>query len=263
MRISPNLNRFICPAILITMAIACKTPKVTTENKEIVAEFLRDWSINPAPNNFDSVGVVFAIDPKGKMTMLGGLDLKTNSDSIKVPKEIDTVNTSFGVLANFLSLKNNDSIVNAGISDTNHVVTNFTVTSGIETEYDINTNIKVALKAKKDIILENQEIFDLKKSKIYLVVKTIKSANVDLSFQGDKTTSGGAFAKILQFLTITPHFNIRKKTDRAITYSGTQPLIIFYQLRYINMNILTPQGNQPKDVDLELGGTVSESSLYR
>jgi hypothetical protein len=101
-----------------------------------------------------------------------------------------------------------------------------------------------------------------KKSNIYLVVKTIKSGNVDLSFQKSNSTSVNIFAKIMEFLTVKPHANIRPIKNKSLTYTTSKPLIIFYQLRYINMNILTPQGDKPKDVDLVLGDVVTSSSLF-
>src|SRR5436190_1041717 len=80
-------------ALILIFGLNCTNQnKVTKVIKDIVPDFLNNFSVNPNPNNLDTVGIIFSIDKSGKITPIANLDLRTNSEIVMVPKEIDSTN---------------------------------------------------------------------------------------------------------------------------------------------------------------------------
>jgi hypothetical protein len=254
----------ILTAILLSLIFSqCSTTKNSGTQKvisDIQPRFLTNYTVNPAPNGLDSVGIVFSVDQKGAITTIGNLNLKINSDSISVPQEVSASNISFKFLLDFLAIKNLDSATNLQIRDSIKVNTNFRIDNGVYTRFDPDINLLDAFNNKKSTIISNIRFLGLQRNRLYLIVEAIKSNVVNLSNIGNSSFAFDAEGKFRQLLKLNPGLAITKIRNNSLVYSTTSQRVIFYKLRPIEIDKV--KGPEAGQIDVSLGDEMVKQSLY-
>lgn len=250
-------------AVIISLInLQCTSTKPTTKRSISGTQinFLTNYTVNPAPSGLDSVGIIFAVDPKGTITTIGNLNLKVNSDSVSVPQEVSTSNVSFKFLLDFLAIKNLDSTARAAITDTIKMSTKFVINTGVKSRFDPDINLLDAFNAKKSTIISNIKFLSLQKSRLYLIIEAIKSTEVNLSNIRNSNFSFDATAKFKQLVKLNPEVNISNVKNNSLVYSTNTPRVIFYKLRPIEVDII--KGPNTEKFELSLGLDPAGTTLY-
>jgi hypothetical protein len=241
----------------------CGPTKETSTQKAIAniqPEFLTNYTINPAPSGLDSVGIMFSIDAKGAVTTIGNLNLKVNTDSVSVPQEVSTSNVSFKFLLDFLNIKNLDSTSKMSIRDTVKLSSKFRVDKGVKSRFDPDVNLLEAFNLKKPTIISNIKFLGLQKNRLFLIVETIKSGEVNLSNIRSSNFSFDTDAKFRELINLNPGVNITKIRDNSLVYSTPIPRVIFYKLRPINVDVI--KGPEPGKINVSLSQEQVAGTLY-
>jgi hypothetical protein len=247
--------------ILIYLLAGCTCNHAKKPIDELVPKVLEKYSINPVPNNLDTVGVIFALDEKGVPTTIGNLEIATIRDSVIVPYEVNASEYTLGMLLNFLQIRGVDSL-HAGVSDTVKINTNFRVNHGVLSKFDPKQDLRQRFNRAADTIASNMAFLTLDTSRLFLVLETIRSNDVDLSNVSSSHHDVDVKAKIKKILDAHPHVNIKDSDSTGLTYHVGEPKVILYRLNKINANIVGARGNNPGRIELSLGEVEARAGLY-
>jgi hypothetical protein len=247
-------------ALIIASVLLINCQPTRKAIKELQPRFLTNYTINPAPNGLDSVGIIFSVDAKGATTTLGNLNLPINSDSITVPMEVSALEISYKFLLDFLAIKNLDSATNMSVRDSVKVNTDFRVNDGLLTRFDPSTDLNASFMAKRKTIASNISFLGLQKNKLFLIVEAIKSTQVNLSNITSSKFDFNADGKFKQLLHLNPAARISNLKNNSLVYTSNKPRVVFYKLRQIDIdNTKGPEGN---GLLLTLGNDITTIALY-
>ncbi|MGZ3814567.1 MAG: hypothetical protein ACXVJN_22465 [Mucilaginibacter sp.] len=234
---------------IITTGVSCHTVKVPAPKN-----LDKYWTLEPAPNALDTVGVVFAVDSKGVPTRIPGgtLKLHVSKGSIALAEQSKDKIVSFGATVNFLQLKYTDSTAHVAANDSNHVQAAFKVTDGtIGAPGD--DDLRAAFDAKSKLIADNVKFLSLENQKLYIILETISSKKVNITF--DRTSKGGAdiSVKFKSIFKANPAVSWSGNTKDDLVYDLGTPLTVFYHLRPIDVNVIGNKGTGEEKVVVSLG----------
>lgn len=246
--------------ILLLLLLACNShfrnsivPKQIDKN---------DWTLENTPNNLDVVGVIFGVEANGSLIRIPGgrLDIKTVQSPVVLTESKSTKNVSYGALVNFLNLNRYiDSTTNVGFQDTTKLESVFLLKSGTIT--NINDDIASAFEKQKPLIISNVSTLNLDSTKFFLVLETIQSPNVDISFNKSKSTTFAIYSKLQKLLNFNTNIHVSRDNNNQLTYELQEPLVVFYKLKRINKTISRIKGSPLKKVELSLGDNVTSDEL--
>lgn len=235
MKIMVTCRSFTYLSILILCNnIACKRPPIRPKP----LNYDTYWTLASSPNSYDDAGVIFAVDSKGKITRIPGgrLEMKIDENDIKITKQNFDKYISIGATTDFLKIKNIDSTSTGSVSakDSIYLNVNFNVENGRLNI--LNGNLKDAFNKKRELIESNVEILNLGKQKLYLILETIKSNKVEITF--NKATIGevNAEIKLKKILNTAPKANFKIITDNSLIYNLDEHLVVFYHLVPLKVN---------------------------
>lgn len=243
---------------LISLVINSKSCK---KNPIKPPEIDKAWTLESSPNGLDNVGVIFAIDSSGILTRIpgGSLTVQTLSSPVAVTQNTTTKNLSAGAIINFMTIKNIDSTSNLSFKDTSHLEATFQINDGIITV--INDDIKSRFEEKSSTIASNIVTLGLEKANLYLILETIKSPSVNITFDKVSKNSLTLATKIKSMIGLGGHFMKDETNNADLVYKSNQPLTIFYKLRSINVIVENYKGTGQKKVDISLGSPIKSDEL--
>jgi hypothetical protein len=257
----------LTPLIFVSICLisySCDPSKKAADNivKPKPLTMDKEWTLEAAPNGLDNVGVIFAIDSTGAVVRIpgGALDLITTTEPVAVTQQTKTKNVSAGALINFLAIKYIDSTANLSLLDTSHLNATFSINNGSMTVIG-NDNIKQKFSAQSSNIISNIKTFGLEKAKLYLILETIKSPNVTITFDKSSQKSASLAAKIKSMIGVDTHAKIDVTNNSDLVYTSNVPLTVFYKLRYIDVNVIGDKGTGNEKVDVALGNVVKNDEL--
>lgn len=213
---------------------------------------LDEWTLETVPNKLDKVGVIFGLDEEGRLVRIpgGDLQLKTNSSVIAMTEQ--KIKRTFGAMAQFLEINNlSDSLMSFGLDYSNKLNLNFSIKDGSLT--NINDDISTGFERQRKLIESNMSVLNLDTSNIYLVLETIQSSNVNMSFDKSNSASVNAFSKIKSLFALNSKIHFNSEKSNELVYTAAEPLTIFYKLKKINIRISKIKGDPQNKIELSLG----------
>lgn len=221
----------------------------------------KDWTLNPTPNALDVVGTVFAVDEKGDyQTVPGGvLDLKVIHSPVALTERTKTKNVSIGLMVNFLGLEKKDSAAAISIDDSTRLNASFIIDHGELTRID--DDILAAFGKKKQLIEANIDVLNLQRSKLFIILETIQSNNVNIVLSKDKRRTAAASAKIKELAKLTGNAGVASSDNSSLVYNNPSPVTIFYKLNAINVYKTKEKDSGKTAYEVELGKPVTTDSL--
>jgi hypothetical protein len=246
--------------LLLALSFLSCNRKVNQITRSTTSEFLKNFVLNPNPNELDTVGIIFSMDKHGQITAVGDLHLKTTTGLIVVPQEIDSSLVSFGALLSFLKLKDNDSL-SARIHDSVKVLSTFKVKGGTQTRFNLDEDLTDAFNSRARNIFKNMKFMDIADSRLYLITETIRSPEVNVS--RIKSIRGGVDvnAKFQNLIKGSPSVDLVKNKDNSLSYKLNSSPIIFYKLRKVNVEVIETKGPEGKILEFKLGDNVNSFEL--
>lgn len=254
---------------LSTLTLICLTIISCNSTKKAIQDIPRatpitmdkEWTLAHTPTALDVVGVVFTFDSTGKPLRIpgGALKVKILSAPVAVTQQTFTKNVSAGAMVNFLAIKNIGSTSNLSVADTSHVNATFSIDDGIMTV--INDDIAKAFDENSETIKSNIKLFNLEKAPLYIILETIESPNVNISFDKSKAKSASLLASFKEIINANPQISTNSSAKTDLIYKNPKPVTVFYKLQSINVNVIGSKGNEPERIDLTLGKRVRSDEL--
>jgi len=229
--------------------LSCSPSREIIKNKQLDSY----WTLQSAPNSLDTVGSVFSIDSKGVLTRIpgGALSLKVVNKPIELPEQSKMKDVSFGAMISFLKIKNIDSGANIHGRDSTHVHAQFKISNGIISIPD--DDLIAAFNKKSEIIAKNVKFLSLENQKLYLIMETISSNKINISFDRSYQQNIGASAKLKNLVKLNPEIRWSGNSTDDLVYDIKSPLVVFYHLRPININAIGNKGTDSAKIILSLG----------
>ncbi|THU34920.1 hypothetical protein FAM09_23295 [Niastella caeni] len=223
---------------------------------KIIKPLDKEWTLNEAPNALDVVGVIFAIDSDGKYKSIPGgiLDLKTLTSPVAIPERTKTKNVSLNVLANFLAIKNIDSTASVSFYDSNRVNASFEVNNGQLTR--INDDILGAFNKKKGLIESNIAVLGLEQSRLYIILETVQSSNVNIILNKSNKWGAEMNAKVKEMIKANTRGKGSTTNNVSLVYNSGAPVTVFYKLNAINVFKIKDKSDGKDKYEIELGQPV-------
>lgn len=217
------------------------------------------WTLSSTPNTIDQVGVIFGSNDKGEIVRIPGgkLDLVTKSGRTELSVRKQDKHLSINALVDFLALKSADSAstLSLSVEDSLKMLSNFSISKPILTVSD--QDLTLAFESKKKTIENNLKFLNLDKLRLYLILETIKSNQVDISLERRNEASLKLIAKISKTINLHPKVKINTSDDHKLQYTLTDTLTMFYHLVPIDINILKDRGPDQREVRISIGSPLS------
>jgi hypothetical protein len=250
--------------ILMCLAmISCNSAKKATRDipKATPITMDKEWTLEHTPNGLDVVGVVFALDSTGEPKRIpgGSLKVKVLSAPVAVAQQTFTKNVSAGAIVKFLGIKNIGSASNLSVSDTSHVETLFSIDNGVMTVID--DDIGKAFDESSSKIAANIKLFKLEHAPLYIILETIESPNVNITFDKSKDKSASLLASFKEIISANPQISTNTVSKTDLIYKLEKPITVFYKLQAIDVNVIGSKGTEPERIDLTLGKIVRSDEL--
>jgi hypothetical protein len=221
---------------------------------------LKEWTLQNTPNSLDTVGVLIAIDKKGKKTRIPvTLEIPTTTGDVVIAEQSKTRDVDVGSLVKFLNVPGLDTSSN----------TSFNLNSQIKAGFDVNNaqisipngNLLEAFNKKSRDIADNIKFLGLENNNVYMIIQTIKSPSVNLTLNKNSDVEVNFLAKIKQIIGNTTNAKVKVSGDQNLVYNLESPLVVFYQLRKINVNAIGSRGSNDLKVDVSVGSKVDTPAL--
>jgi len=255
-------TNLIVTSLTCALIFSCAPKKFSQVTPDIdkVDSGGKGWGLNTAPNELDKVGVIFAVDENNKLLDIPGssLNLKTKSGSVALSERTITKNVSFSTAINLLPSKNNYS-ANAKFNNTAILSTTFKLEKGIETRID--DNLPKAFEEKRAGIEATIKFLGLKTQKVYLILETIQSSNVSMTFDKSKNWGAELDAKMNEFASANPSVTSKGTNNSDLAYNDTIPLTFFYRLRGIDVFIDKNKETGTEKYTVSLGKLVNPEEI--
>lgn len=253
-------------ALICLIASACTSTKKATQDIPKARSILHDkeWTLEHTPNGLDVVGVVFALDANGEPQRIpgGSLKVKTLTAPVAVTQQTFTKDVSAGAIIKFLGIKNIGASSGLSVSDRSHVSATFKLDSGTMTV--INDDITKVFNENIPIMASNIKLFKLEKAPLYIILETIESPNVNISFDKTKDKGASFSASFKEIISANPQISASTVDKTDLIYKLDKPITVFYKLRSIDINVIGSKGDEPERIDLSLGKMVkSEELVYK
>ena len=243
----PNLF-FI--SIFATFLFSCaNTSKTSSKVIRPSPIDLNEWEVESTPNNLDQAGTLFAMTENGKRIRIPGGDLKVLTNKSPTILTEQKFTRSIEGALEFLQVSvDNDSFIKVGFKRSSQVVINFSVKDGILT--NINDDLGEAFEKRKIIVQNNLSRLEFDTSKVYIILETIQSSKVSMTF--DKTTSTNANTSLLVklFSQLGGKFQGDIHRQNSLIYEGNEALVVFYKLYKMKVNVSRIKGSNDKKVEL-------------
>jgi hypothetical protein len=249
-------------ALLTCLIISCKSTRVI-ENRDNEVENSSEsrYTLNPVPNQLDTVGVIFGIDKKGVPTVVPGSPaLTVIPGNITTPVVVKTRKTSLSLAGKFLKLKSADSLASTKFYDTLRTTISFNTPNGILSRTP--DDIAEAFEKSKQRVINNIKFLGMEKQTFYMVLETVKTDSLVITVDASGGLGGKVSATIKKMIDLGIDGNTQTTYSNNLIYHKTnQPVVVFYTLRKINLNITGSRGTPDYKVTAELGDEVTSSIL--
>jgi hypothetical protein len=229
--------------------LSCSTPHTLTQASPLTKE----WTLESVPNALDSVGSVFAMNGH-QQVFIAHIKIKTTPPGpAQIPNHSIDRTVSAGIFLDFLKVKGLDS-ASVGLSDTTSLNAKFVVKDA--TEIRQNDNLLEAFNLNKQLILDNLNFYGLQKSDVYFVSAILRSPNVLINLNKKVNAKLSIAAIIGNILKLHPAgISVNNKDTTSLKYELGEPLVLFYQLNKVNLNVVHSKGVASKDS--VINGTVN------
>lgn len=255
---------------LLTLTLVCLIIVSCGSTKKAIQDIPRaipitkgnEWTLEKAPNGHDVVGVIFALEPNGNVKRVpgGNLNIKTSTAPIEVASQTFTKSVSAGAVVNFLGLKNIGAGSNLSVSDSSHLDVTFSIANGMQTII-VDENVASIFKEKKAALESNMEFFNLKNLPLFIILETIQSPSVSITFDKTRDKSAAFAASFKELISANPHVSASTVDKTDLIYKRDTPVTVFYKLQKINMNVIGAKGDEPERMVLSLGEKVRSDEL--
>ena len=228
---------------LICIISGCKAGKKTINNASPLGD---EWTMETIPNNLDKIGTIFAIRGRQKQ-YIASINLDTTGSPAILPANKFTRKISAGAFINFLNVQGLDSL-SLEVGDTAKLSTNFEVQNARYIRQNGDILEAFESKANKKQIINNLNAYDLASvGRVYLVTEILKSPDVDISISRFSSPRIKLNFMISKLLSANPNLSIEKNDSTKLKYRLGEPLIIFYKLNPINLNVIKGRSPGMKD----------------
>src|SRR5690606_32912620 len=110
-------------------------------------------------------------------------------------------------------------------------------------------------------IADNIKFLELEKAQVYMIMQTIQSPSVNLTLINNSNVEVNVLAKIKQVLDVTTDPKVKVVGERNLVYNLPNSLVMFYQLRKVNINTIGSRGNNDLKIDVTMGSKVETLEL--
>jgi hypothetical protein len=166
---------------------------------------------------------------------------------------------SLGAFVDFLGIQAKGSSANLDIHDSTKIRAAFTINDATMTVID--DNIREAFERKEKLIVDNIKTLGLDNAKLYLIIETIRSPKIDISLTRSSSTNAGVSVKIVNFIKATPNAKVKVNANNSLAYELGSPLVVFYKLRGINVNVIGTKGSPDRKIAVSLGPAIQVGEL--
>lgn len=185
--------------------------------------------------------------------------MAVKSGPIAVTKQSFTKNVSAGAIIRFLAIKNIGADSKLSLRDTSHVNATFNIDGGTMTVID--DDIIKAFTASSATIASNIKFLKLEHAPLYIILETIESPNLKISFDRSKAQSASLVASVKEVVSANPQIDASTDAETSLTYKQDKSITVFYKLQTIDVNIIGSKGDEPERIDLTLGKKVKSDEL--
>ena len=219
------------------------------------------WTLLPAPNALDTVGTIFAVDSFGVLTRIPGgtLLLHISNNPIQIAEQSKNKTVSWGAMASFLGTKGLINGADASFNDSTTLEATFKITNGQLSSFD--DDLPKAFAKKSELIAHNVKFLKLEDQKLYLVLETIRSGDINISFDNTNDMKSNLSVDVEKLVKLNPHLSISLESKNDLVYKLDYPLIVFYHLRPIDVNVISGKGGSQEQVNISLGDTIQNQQV--
>jgi len=245
--------------LLLFVTSSCKDTDQPPQVKQIDTY----WTLLPAPNGLDTVGTIFAVDTLGTLTRVPGaaLPLHVSNNPIQLPDQSKTKSVSWGAIANFLGEKGLVDGANVSFSDSTSIKATFKITNGELSSFD--DDLPKVFDAKSEILAHNIKFLKLEGQMLYIVLETIRSRDLNISlYRTDDMNTKGSI-NLTKMVDLNPRLSISSESKNELNYKLERPLVVFYHLRPIDVNIIGSKGDKDSKIEVSLGRSDTVQSVLK
>ena len=200
------------------------------------SEKLVGYNISESPNTIDTVGYIFAVRGKNSLPISYITSMRPTYGNIKVGEYTKTSGTTVEVLANFLGVKNVDLTANTGLTNTTELNTTIKIENATLARTPL-LDINAKVQEKKQLILDfikNNPADGAAGYNYYVIIETVKSNNINISFDKQVTGNVTLDAKFQEIAKGNTKVSWDKNKKYQLVYNMDEPLVVLYKAYKIN-----------------------------
>ena len=187
----------------------------------------RDYIPVLYPNTSDVVGKIYSKDKNGRIRRITEIEVKTDSSDIVIGEYTKTRSFTWGVILNFLGIKNSSVSGDANLKGTSDILNKISYRDTKQYYMD-------ALKADSLIKQKRVELHkfakehDLGKMEFFLIIEHITAKQVDYGLTRSASTNDSINIKLSEIGSISPSITYNKSSNYQIHYKLPTGLTVLY-----------------------------------